>query len=104
MATYWGLAVQSAYCLLVPYDMFSECKYLIINLVFPTRSLESEFLSDCVFSGSLPTCTFSCQVSMKLIHLFCRRRFLKGFNIHNHGGCVGHVSWINYIHIGSPFL
>ena len=32
------------------YDMFSLHKYLIVNLVFPLRFLEWEYLSDCAFS------------------------------------------------------
>ena len=31
-------------------------------------------------------------------------RFLKVFTIYGHGGHLGHVTWIIYIHIGSPFL
>ena len=52
VAAYWEIAAQSAY------DMISKYKYLIINLVFPLRFLEWEFLSNCTFSWSLPTCTF----------------------------------------------
>ena len=35
---------------------------------------------------------------------FQRRRFLIGITIYGHGGHLGHVTWIIYIHIGSPFL
>ena len=44
MAAYWEIAAHSAY------DMFFKHKYLIVNLVFPPRILEWEFLSDCDFS------------------------------------------------------
>ena len=30
--------------------------------------------------------------------------FYKVFTINGHGGHLGHVTWIIYIHIGSPFL
>ena len=52
MAACWKIAAHSAY------DVFSKYKYLIVNLVFPPRFLEWEFLSDCSFSWSLPICTF----------------------------------------------
>ena len=45
----------------------------------------------------------SCQVSLKSVHRFWRR-FLKVFTIYGHVGHLGHVTWIIYIHIGSPFL
>ena len=32
------------------YIMFSQYKYVIVNLVFPPRFLEWEFLSDCAIS------------------------------------------------------
>ena len=38
---------------------------------------------------------------VKLVHRF--GRFLKVFTIFGHGGHLGHVTWIIYIHIGSPF-
>ena len=41
------------------YEMFSWYKYLIVSLFFPPRFLEWESFSDCAFSRSLPTCTFS---------------------------------------------
>ena len=44
MAVYLEIAVHSAY------DLFPKCKYQIVNLVFPPRCLEMEFLSDCAFS------------------------------------------------------
>ena len=44
VATYWVIAAHSAY------GMFAWCKYLIVNLVFPTSFLEWESLSDCPFS------------------------------------------------------
>ena len=48
MAFYWEIAAHTAF------DMFSNYKYLIANLVFPTsvspRYLEWEFLSECAFS------------------------------------------------------
>ena len=44
VATYWKIAAHSAH------DMFSKYKYLIVNLVFPARFLEWEFLSDRAFS------------------------------------------------------
>ena len=37
-------------CLLVPYDMLSKYKYLIVNLFFPPRFLKWDFLSDFSFS------------------------------------------------------
>ena len=40
----WEIAAHSAY------DMFSNYKYLIVNLVFPTSVFGLEFLSDCAFS------------------------------------------------------
>ena len=30
--------------------------------------------------------------------------FLRVFTIYGHGGHLGHVTWIIYIHIGHPFL
>ena len=30
--------------------------------------------------------------------------FGRVFTIYGHGGHLGHVTWISYIHIGSPFL
>ena len=30
--------------------------------------------------------------------------FPRVFTIYGHGGHLGHVSWIIYVHIGSPFL
>ena len=44
MAAYWEIVAHSAY------DMYSKYKYLIVNIVFPSRFLEWEFLSDCAFS------------------------------------------------------
>ena len=44
VAAYWEIAAHLAY------DMFSEYKCLIVNLVFPPRFLEWELLSDCAFS------------------------------------------------------
>ena len=44
VAAYWEIAAQSAY------GMISKNKYLIVNLVFPLRFLEWEFLSNCTFS------------------------------------------------------
>ena len=41
------------------YDMFSKYKYLIDNSVFSLpRFFDWEFVSDCAFSWSLPSCTF----------------------------------------------
>ena len=50
MATCRKRAAHSAY------DMFSSYKYLIVTSV-----LEWHFLSNCVISSSLPTCTFFCK-------------------------------------------
>ena len=46
-------------CLLgLPSDMFSKYSYLIVVLFFfPPWYLKWDFLSDCAFSSSLPTCT-----------------------------------------------
>ena len=44
-----------------------------------------------------------CQDSLKSVNQF-RRRYLKGFTIYGHSCHLGHVTWIIYIHIGSPFL
>ena len=41
------------------YDMFSKYKYLVTNLVFSHLGFRGwEFLSDCAFLCSLPSCTF----------------------------------------------
>ena len=45
----------------------------------------------------------SYQVSLKSVNQFLRR-FLKSFTIYGHGGHLGHVTWIIYIHIDSLFL
>ena len=69
MAAYWEIAAHSAY------DMFS--KYLIVNLFFfPPRFLECEFLSDCAFSRSLPTCTSFFNVIIQHYHQFMFRVFV----------------------------
>ena len=44
VVTCWKIAAHSAY------DMISKYNYLIVNLVFPPRFLEWEFLSGCAFS------------------------------------------------------
>ena len=31
-------------------------------------------------------------------------KIFEGFLPYGHGGHLGHVTWISYIHIGSPFL
>ena len=34
-----------------------------------------------------------------------KKKIFEGFfTIYGHGGHLGHVTWISYIHIGSPFL
>ena len=33
-----------------------------------------------------------------------KKIFLRVFTIYGHGGHLGHVTWISYLHIGSPFL
>ena len=33
-----------------------------------------------------------------------KKIFEEFFTIYGHGGHLGHVTWIFYIHIGSPFL
>ena len=46
------------------YDMFSWYEYLIVNLVFSLLGFWSgNLFSDCAFSRSLPTCTFSNKIS-----------------------------------------
>ena len=46
----------------------------------------------------------SCQVSLKPVRQFRRRRFLKGFTIYGHCGQFGHVTKIIDIYIRSHFL
>ena len=72
MAAYWEIAAHSAY------NMFSRYKYLIVNLLFffPPRFLECEFLSDCAFSRSLPTCTSFFNVIIQRYHQFKFRVFV----------------------------
>ena len=33
-----------------------------------------------------------------------KKIFLRVFTIYGHGSHLGHVTWISYLHIGSPFL
>ena len=45
----------------------------------------------------------TCQVLLKSVHRFWKRRFLMGFyHIYGHGGHLGHVTWIIYKQIGIP--
>ena len=44
----------------------------------------------------------SCHVSLKSVNQF-QIMILKDFTIYGRGGHLGYVTWINYIHIGSPF-
>ena len=46
----------------------------------------------------------TCQVSRHLAQWFWRRRFFKVLSIFEHGGHLGHVTWIIYINFVSPFL
>ena len=46
----------------------------------------------------------TCQVLLKLVYRFRKRRFLKDFTIYGHGSHLGHVTWIINVHIASPFL
>ena len=44
VVAYWKIAAHMAN------HMFSKYKYLIVNLVFPPKFLDWQFLSDCAFS------------------------------------------------------
>ena len=46
----------------------------------------------------------TCQVLLKSVYWFWSRICLKVFTIYGRGGHLGHVNWIIYIYIGSPFL
>ena len=43
----------------------------------------------------------TCQVSLKSVYQFRRRRF---YFIYGHGSILGYVTWIIYVHICSPFM
>ena len=53
---------------------------------------------------STPVPDTSCQVSLKSVQWFRRRRILKGFYHVWPWRPSCHVTWIIYKHIGSPFL
>ena len=47
----------------------------------------------------------SCKVSFKLVHWFWKKKIIEAFlTIYGHGHHLGHVTWIIYIQISSPFL
>ena len=47
----------------------------------------------------------SCQLHVFYHKSKCSREdFLMVFTIYGHGGHLGHVTWIIYVHIGFPFL
>ena len=55
---YWEIAIHSAY------NMFSMFYCLVVNLVFPPRILEWEYLSDCAASWPQVTKLFSSSAQL----------------------------------------
>ena len=85
------------------FSLFPIEKPKLPNLTLPwnrSKSTQGHHLYKLWWAG-VPEAKY--QVSWKSVHRFRRRRFLMVLSIFEHGGYLGHVTWIIYINFRSPF-